>query len=104
MLVIVTESVPPRLRGFLARWLLEVRAGVYVGSYSVRVRERLWKVVTEELEDGNAVLAWSTNNESGFSFLTAGENRREPAEFDGFSLVKFLPVEEANFLPAEEPD
>lgn len=63
MLVIVTEAAPPRLRGFLARWLLEVRAGVYVGDYSVRVRERLWKVVTEELEDGNAVLAWSTNNE-----------------------------------------
>ena len=41
MLVIVTEAAPPRLRGFLARWLLEVRAGVYVGSYSVRVRERL---------------------------------------------------------------
>ena len=104
MLVIVTESVPPRLRGFLARWLLEVRAGVYVGSYSVRIRERLWKVVTEELEDGNAVLAWSANNESGFSFLTAGENRREPTEFDGFSLVKFLPVEEPDFLPTEEPN
>ena len=100
MLVIVTEAAPPRLRGFLARWLLEVRAGVYVGSYSVRVRERLWQVVTEELEDGNAVLAWSANNESGFSFLTAGENRREPAEFDGFSLVKFLPQPEG----AEPPD
>ncbi|MGS5230998.1 type I-E CRISPR-associated endoribonuclease Cas2e, partial [Escherichia coli] len=31
MLVVVTENVPPRLRGRLAIWLLEVRAGVYVG-------------------------------------------------------------------------
>ena len=51
MLVIVTELAPPRLRGFLARWLLEVRAGVYVGNYSVRVRDRLWAVVTEQIEE-----------------------------------------------------
>ncbi|MDI5434727.1 type I-E CRISPR-associated endoribonuclease Cas2e, partial [Salmonella enterica subsp. enterica serovar Kentucky] len=30
MLVVVTENVPPRLRGRLAVWLLEIRAGVYV--------------------------------------------------------------------------
>jgi hypothetical protein len=29
MLVIVVENAPPRLRGRLAVWLLEVRAGVY---------------------------------------------------------------------------
>jgi CRISPR-associated protein Cas2 len=33
MLVIVVENVLPRLRGRLALWLLEVRAGVYVGDY-----------------------------------------------------------------------
>ncbi|MBR3664091.1 MAG: type I-E CRISPR-associated endoribonuclease Cas2 [Desulfovibrio sp.] len=94
MLVIVTESVPPRLRGFLSRWLLEVRAGVYIGDYSIRVRERLWNVILTQLEEsGNAVMAWSTNNESGFSFQTAGQNRREPFEIEGFSLVKFLPQE-----------
>lgn len=32
MVVVVTENVPPRLRGRLAIWLLEVRAGVYVGD------------------------------------------------------------------------
>jgi CRISPR-associated protein Cas2 len=39
MLVIVVENVPPRLRGRLAVWLLEIRAGVYVGTYSRKVRE-----------------------------------------------------------------
>jgi len=39
MLVIVTENVPPRLRGRLAVWLLEVRAGVYIGNPSKRLRE-----------------------------------------------------------------
>jgi CRISPR-associated protein Cas2 len=59
MLVIVVENAPPRLRGRLAVWLLEVRAGVYVGTYSRRVRERIWQQVLEEIGAGNAVIAWS---------------------------------------------
>ena len=91
MLVIVVENVPPRLRGRLAIWLLEVRAGVYVGKVSRRVREMIWDTVMKGLEDGNAVMAWSTNSESGFDFMTWGSNRREPVEIDGLKLVSFLP-------------
>jgi CRISPR-associated protein Cas2 len=94
MLVIVVENVPPRLRGRLALWLLEVRAGVYVGDYSRRVREMIWQQVEVGLEDGNAVMIWSTNTESGFDFLTLGKNRRLPAEFDGLKLVSFFPPEQ----------
>lgn len=93
MLVIVLENSPPRLRGRLAVWLLEVRAGVYVGKLSKRVREMIWRQVEEGIEDGNAVLAWSTNTESGFDFVTCGKNRRIPVEWDGLKLVSFLPVE-----------
>jgi CRISPR-associated protein Cas2 len=95
MLVIVVENAPPRLRGRLAIWLLEVRAGVYVGVYSKRVREMIWEQVGEGIEDGNAVMMWKTNAESGFDFLTLGKNRRTPVEMDGVKLVSFLP-------PAEE--
>lgn len=91
MLVIVLEAAPPRLRGRLAVWLLEVRAGVYVGQVSRRVREMLWHQVTKGIEDGNAVMAWRTNTESGFDFVTLGPNRRTPREMDGLKLVSFLP-------------
>lgn len=91
MLVIVVENVPPRLRGRLAIWLLEVRAGVYVGDVSRRVREMIWQQVEVGLEEGNAVMAWSTNTESGFDFVTLGSNRRIPVEYDGLKLVSFLP-------------
>jgi CRISPR-associated protein Cas2 len=91
MLVIVVENAPPRLRGRLAIWLLEVRAGVYVGNVSRRVREMVWDNVTKGVEGGNAVMAWSTNTESGFDFRTWGPNRREPVEMDGIKLVSFLP-------------
>jgi CRISPR-associated protein Cas2 len=96
MLVIVVENVPPRLRGRLAVWLLEVRAGVYVGKLSRRVREMLWDTVAKGLEGGSAVMAWSTNSESGFDFVTLGANRRMPVEMDGIKLVSFLPEEKGS--------
>ena len=91
MLVIVVENVPPRLRGRLAVWLLEIRAGVYVGKLSRRVREMIWRTIEEGLGEGNAIMAWSTNTESGFDFLTMGRNRRIPVEMEGFKLVSFFP-------------
>ena len=91
MLVIVLENAPPRLRGRLAVWLLEVRAGVYVGSYSAKVREHIWTQVEVGIEQGNAVMAWRVNNEAGFDFVTLGTNRRIPVDLDGAKLVSFLP-------------
>lgn len=102
MLVIVVENVPPRLRGRLAVWLLEVRAGVYVGKASSRIRDMIWQQVEIGIQDGNAVMAWSTNAESGFDFLTLGPNRRIPIELDGVRLVSFLPLEKAD-EPIELP-
>jgi len=97
MLVIVLENAPPRLRGRLAIWLLEVRAGVYVGNYNKRIREYLWQQVEDSIEDGNAVIVWAANTESGFEFQTLGKNRRVPADYDGIQLVAFLPPD----LPGE---
>jgi CRISPR-associated protein Cas2 len=91
MLVIVVENAPPRLRGRLAIWLLEVRAGVYVGKVSRRIREMIWNTIEVGLEGGNAVMAWATNTESGFDFMTLGANRRIPVEMEGIKLVSFLP-------------
>ncbi|MGB3907277.1 MAG: type I-E CRISPR-associated endoribonuclease Cas2e [Methanomethylovorans sp.] len=91
MLVIVLENAPDRLRGRLAVWLLEVRAGVYVGDYSVKVREMIIQNIVEGLEEGNAVILWKCPNEAGFDFITLGENRRIPKEMDGIKLISFLP-------------
>ncbi len=91
MMVIVVENAPPRLRGRLSLWLAEVRAGVYVGVYGRRVRERIWDEVKIMIEGGNAVIAWSAPTDSGFAFEAIGENRREPIDFDGLTLVRFKP-------------
>ena len=57
------------------------------------VRERIWREVTEGIEGGNAVAAWAAPNDAGFAFDTCGANRRIPVDFDGFTLVSFLPSE-----------
>ncbi|MBF0494584.1 MAG: type I-E CRISPR-associated endoribonuclease Cas2 [Candidatus Omnitrophica bacterium] len=93
MMVIVLENAPPRLRGRLALWLLEVRSGVYVGTYSIKVRDMVWENVEEGIGEGNAVMMWDAPTESGFDFQTLGKNRRIPVEYDGLKLVSFTPIE-----------
>lgn len=93
MVVIVCENIPPRLRGRLAVWLVEIRAGTYVGRVSRRVREMIWSQVTTAVGDGNAIMVWRTNTESGYDFVTHGANRRIPVDLDGLRLVSFLPAE-----------
>jgi CRISPR-associated protein Cas2 len=98
MLVIATENAPPRLRGRLALWLIEMRAGVYVGDCSKRLREYIWKTVEVGIEEGSAIMAWSTNTESGYDFATFGPNRRTPCDYDGLRFVSFTPLEKPEEL------
>lgn len=93
MLVIVIEAAPPALRGRLAIWLLEIRAGVYVGKYSKKIREMIWENIRGGIDEGSAIMAWSTPTESGFDFQTIGKDRRIPVEWDGLKLVSFQPLE-----------
>lgn len=93
MLVIVSENIPPRLRGRFGVYMIEIRPGVFVGDLSRRVREMLWKFVKEYSEDGSVVMVWTTNSESGYDFLTWGKNRRELIDYDGLKLVSFKPLQ-----------
>lgn len=99
LLVVVTEGVPPRLRGRLAIWLLEIRAGVYVGDTTRRVREMIWEQIKGLAENGNVVMTWQVSNESGFDFITYGQNRRVPIDVDGLRLVQFAPDAVGEPLP-----
>lgn len=94
MMVIVTEGAPPRLRGRLAVWLVEVRAGVYLGDQSTRFREMVWEQLEAGIESGSAVMAWACNTEAGLDFMTLGPNRRIPVSLDGLRLVQFSPPPE----------
>lgn len=91
MLVVVVTNAPPRLRGRLAAWLVELRAGVYVGNYSSRTRAMIWDQVLAGVDQGDAVMVWKAPTDQGYEFLTIGKNRRLPVDFDGLKLVSFFP-------------
>lgn len=87
MTVIVLEGVPPRLRGALTRWLLEIRPHVYVGTVSSRVRDRLWARAVKACEDGSVVMIWHSRSEQGFDIRTHGNPSYQPRDFEGLLLV-----------------
>jgi CRISPR-associated endoribonuclease Cas2 subtype I-E len=89
MTVLATTAVPDHLRGALTRWLLEVTPELYIGTVSARVRDELWASVTACVGNGTAVLAYPSDNEQGFELRTAGEQRRNPIDFDGLTLITF---------------
>lgn len=93
MVVIAVEDISFKLKGRIGVYLIEIRAGIFVGDPSKTVRDMLWKYVNCYIENGNAIMAWSTNTESGFDFLTCGNNRRMPVEMDGIKLVSFFPLD-----------
>ena len=89
MTTIITENVAPRLRGYLATWMVELRAGVYVGNLSKRKREELWTAIVIAVADGSCVMVWATNTEPRYDFQMVGDNQRSEVEFDGLKLVAF---------------
>lgn len=87
MTVIVVEKAPPSLRGELTRWMLEVKAGVYVGKLTARLREKLWTKVCFRNLGGFSVMATAASNEQGFELKMSGMGDRSLRDFDGLLLV-----------------
>ncbi|MBN9493714.1 type I-E CRISPR-associated endoribonuclease Cas2 [bacterium] len=88
MMVLMLERVPVSLRGELSRWMIEPRAGVFIGTVSAMVREKLWELSCQAAKGGSALMIYSTNNEQGYSFQLWGEPRYYPEEFEGLLLVR----------------
>ena len=90
MLVMIMERVPASLRGELTQWLIEPKAGVFVGKVSKLVREKLWAKAVKGSKNGSEVQIWSSNNEQGFKCKSHGESTRMLVDMDGLMLVKVI--------------
>ena len=88
MIVIVLQRVTPGLRGQLTRWMLEVHPGVFVGSLSARVRDKIWTLVSAGRGVGACTMVSSAANEQGFVMATAGDPRRAVVDYDGLVLLR----------------
>ena len=45
MVVLIVENMPEGERGQLTKWLIEVKAGVFVGKINSMVRDIIWEKV-----------------------------------------------------------
>ena len=52
IVVVILDRVPASVRGDLSRWMVEPRAGVFVGRVTAQVRDRLWDRVLSRVRDG----------------------------------------------------
>jgi CRISPR-associated protein Cas2 len=87
VIVLVLEKVPVSLRGELTRWLLELKAGVFVGRVSAIVRDLLWEKVCDKMSAGGGFMIHPTNNEQGFALRTHGTTKRQVTDYEGLSLI-----------------
>lgn len=87
MTVIVLIAAAPGLRGHLTRWMLEVAPGVFTGTISKRVRDRLWEILRSRIGDGQAVMIEPAATEQDLAIRTAGRDRWQPTDFDGLALL-----------------
>lgn len=87
MLVITVKNCPPKLRGDLTKWLIEIDTGVFVGNLSARVRDSLWERVCANIKTGTAAMAYGVNNEQKLDFRVHN-SAWEPVDFDGIKLVR----------------
>lgn len=86
MVVFVLSACPIGLRGYLTRWLLEISAGVFVGSVSTRVRELMWDRTVEMVRTGRAIMVCSARNEQRLDFRVHGHHW-EPVDIEGITLM-----------------
>jgi len=87
MVIMILEKVPKSLRGQLSRFLLEPKAGVFVGKVSALVREKLWELCTSNRKATGIIQIWSDANEQGFSLRSHGDTSRQPVNIEGLWLI-----------------
>lgn len=87
MVVITLSNCPAKLRGDLTKWLFEIDTNVFVGNLSARVRDEVWMRICDNIKNGRAAMAFSSNSEQKLDFRIHNTNW-EPVDFDGLKLVR----------------
>lgn len=91
MTVLILEKVPVGLRGELSRWMLEAKAGVFVGRLTASVRDLLWEKACGGAKGGGCMMVYRAQNEQGFAIRSWGDTSRVVEDFEGLTLMR-IPV------------
>lgn len=88
LVVLALENMSEGVRGKLTRWVIEAKAGVFVGNMNPVLREKIWEIVIENMDiETSALMIYSDKTEQGFSIKMAGTPRRYVVDFEGLSFI-----------------
>ncbi len=65
--VLRVESIPDHLRGYLERFLGEVRTGFFVGQASAKVADELFETATSYAAEGDVVMIRPDDSPLGYT-------------------------------------
>lgn len=91
MVILILERASTSLRGELSRWLIEPRAGLFLGRVSALVRDRLWEKVSLEYGvkgECAGMMVHAARNEQGFVIRSVGDPSREVRDWEGLTLIR----------------
>jgi CRISPR-associated protein Cas2 len=86
--IFIVENVPQSLRGELSRWMIEPKAGIFVGKISATVRFNLWEKMVKNVKNGGCIMIYTKNNEQGFAVASFGDTTRRIVDVEGLFLVE----------------
>ena len=86
MTVLVLTNCPPKLRGDLTKWFLEVNTNVYVGNINARVRDEIWERICSNVKSGRATMVFKADNEQKMDFRIHNTSWI-PVDYDGIKLI-----------------
>jgi CRISPR-associated protein Cas2 len=103
MTVLLIERVSASLRGELTRWLVEIKAGVFLGDLTAVVRERLWMDTCGKMKGGAVTMFVTTPGEPGYLIRFWGDPSRTVVDFDGIPLIRVRRAEDPAAPSADVP-
>ena len=85
--VFQTAAVPNATTGFLSRYLSELESGLFVGTLSRRLADRLWESIGNACGSGHAIGIFSGGSEAGYTIRVHNHPVLEVVDFDGLPGV-----------------
>jgi CRISPR-associated protein Cas2 len=67
--------------------MIEVKAGVFVGQVTPRVRDELWEAAVKGCRSGSCVQLWDALNEQGYAIRSHGDPSYHLVDMEGLTLI-----------------
>ena len=90
MVILVIEHVSASMRGELSRWMIEPRAGLFIGNISAMVRDKLWDYIIKKSPGAGVIMIHNAKNEQRFEVRSHGDTTRKIIDFEGVFLVQHI--------------